>query len=171
MKKPFPLCALFFSTLFFIIPSLQAQDSSGTWIVSIRKEVAAINARGVKYRVEEDDSNYVSSEGSEIKKYYAGTVLRKVTLDEAGVMGNSQVEYYFSGGSLIFCYESTKLYGGPMSDANRPLISDEHNRYYLHQGKLFRFVDKKGRKTEGKALLAKQKDVEQLKQLLLVKPN
>jgi hypothetical protein len=171
MKKPFPLCALFFSPLFFIIPSLQAQDSSGTWILSIRKEVTAINAPGVKYRVEEDDSNYVSSEGSEIKKYYAGTVLRKVTLDAFGAMGNTQAELYFSGDQLIFCYESTKLYGGPMSDAHRPLISDEHNRYYLHNGKLIRFVDKKGRKTEGKALLAKQKDVEQLKQVLLVKPN
>ena len=168
MKKTFSILVLLPLT-FILLPSLlQGQDSAESWIRSIRSEVAAINAPGVHYRIEKDDSNYVSSEGSEIKKYFEGKVLRKVTLDEFGAVGNSQVEYYFSGDKLIFCYEVTKLYGGPMSDAHRPLISDEHNRYYLHKGKLFRFINTKGRKIEGKGLLEKEKDLQQLREVLLL---
>ena len=167
MKRSFAIYVLSPLFLLFIRTTpVQAQDSSEAWIHSIRKEVTAINRPGAKYRVEVDDSNYVSSEGSEIKKYYVGKVLRKVILDQAGAMGNSQVEYYFSGDNLIFCYEVTKLYGGPMSDAHRPLISDEHNRYYLHSGNLFRFVNNKGHKIEGKDLQGKEKDLEALRQVL-----
>jgi hypothetical protein len=157
MKKPFTIYALILLFPFCMQPHfLQAQDSAETWIRSIRSGVAAISAPGAKYMVEEDDSNYVSPEGSEIKKYFEGKHLRKVTLDAFGAMGNTWTELYFSGDSLIFCYEVTRLYGGPMSNEHRPLISNEHNRYYLHRGKLFRFIDSKGRKTEGKASKEKE---------------
>jgi len=167
MMRSFSIYALFLFALFFNMTGpLRAQDAEEYWVLTIRKQVAAVNAPGTKYRVEEDDSTFESSEGAEIKKYYAGKVLCKVTLDEFGAMGNSQAEYYFSGDKLIFCYEVTKLYGGPMEDKNRPLISEEHNRYYLHDGKLFRFINKKGRKIEGKALQEKQKELDKLKEAL-----
>jgi len=168
MKKIFSIFVLL--PLIFILPFslLQGQDSAESWIRSIRAEVTAINASGVHYRIEEDDSNYVSSEGSEIKKYFEGNHLRKVTLDAFGAMGNTWTELYFSGGSLIFCYEVTRLYAGPMSDKHRPLISDERNRYYLHKEKLFRFINTKGRKIEGKGLLEKEKDLQQLREALLL---
>ena len=143
---------------------LYAQDSTATRIRAIRAAVTAINAPGAHYRVEEDDSSDVSSEGSSIKKYYAGTSLRKVTLDAFGAMGNTTAELYFAADKLVFCYEVTKLYGGPISDPQRPLISEERNRYYLHGGRLFCCINKQGHKLSGKSLLEKEKYLMQLKQ-------
>lgn len=81
MKKTFPVFTLLLLSFTIITAPLRAQDCAQSWIDSIRAELAAIKAPVVKYRVKDDDSNYVSSKGAEIKKYYEGKHLRKATLD------------------------------------------------------------------------------------------
>lgn len=143
------LCLLLVSSV-----ACEAQDSTAILVGEIRAEYQRINRE--KLRAVETDPQSESSEGGEVKKYFSGDTLKKITTTYFGSIGKAVREYYFSGGQLFFAYVVISTYNKPMTGNVR---KKEENRYYFHNGVMIRWLDENG-KIKDKALYpAKAKEI------------
>jgi hypothetical protein len=104
-------------------------DVTETRIAQIRKQYAAINAKQKQYRkvaLTNDETGDTS-----IESYFEGKQLRKTFF--GGYVGTkaTEHEYYFRDGRLFFMFHRIRDNG----------VSRE-NRFYLHNGRLLRWLDK-----------------------------
>jgi hypothetical protein len=140
----FPFMAFTGSAQISSVAGPSAKDSTGLIILKIRKEYSGINADSKKYQIVLKDIYGLSTEGGELKSYYADDVLKKSVLTLYGEMGKSVQEFYFSGKQVIFCYERHTEYDKPIYMKDMRIKKIDENRYYFNKEKLVRWVGASG---------------------------
>lgn len=117
--------------------AVTATSGSPAAIARIRALYAQIEREAPTYRRTTHDVWDFSLEGGELKGFYRGGELRKLSARLYGETWQGTEDYYFSGGRLVFIHVVHGRYDEPMSGRVRVRI--EH-RYYFDGGRLIRYV-------------------------------
>lgn len=115
-----------------------ATSGSPAAIARIRAEYAATEREAPGYRQTAHDVWNFSLEGGELRGFYRGRELRKLSARLLGETWRGSEEYYFANGQLIFIHVVHERYNG-MFGAGGIQATIEH-RYYFHGGRLIRHV-------------------------------
>jgi hypothetical protein len=151
------LCAAFRS-------SLCAQDIKEQRIQHIRQVFQRINSDHSLKVVSLDQDEFseeTTDGGAELKGYFKGDSLCKMTLWVGLSYGALVTDYYFDRGSIVFIYEVQMHF--PHSDTSTDfgkLQTNFEGRYYLKSGKL---ID---RIVKGKLLFDEQADAKRVKEMM-----
>lgn len=135
---------------------LDKKDSTEVYIRAIRAEFTRIN-RLENLRVDTIEANEYSTEGGEIRCYYEGKKMVKLTVSFYGEMGRSYCEYYLRNGNLIFSYQQKEEYEEPIGNGKVKVKLTEEQRFYLNNEQLIHYIDNSGNKLTKEQLLEKQK--------------
>lgn len=93
-----------------------------------------------RHRVVEQDFLEFSTEGGSLKAYLDGDVVRKIAATFYGHMLRSEDEYYYDKkGTLVYASRRVARYAEPLPAPVR-ITSRDTNRFYLHKGKIIRWV-------------------------------
>jgi hypothetical protein len=111
-------------------------------VQSIRKQYAAINQRGARYRKVRKELSGFSAEGGRLMAYLDGTTIVKITASYYGETGKADEEYYYQDGKLIFVYRKESTYSRPMSGK---VIRTSENRFYFQNDQLIKWLDENGK--------------------------
>jgi hypothetical protein len=115
-----------------------ATSGSPAVIGRIRAQYAATEREAPGYRQTAHDVWNFSLEGGELRGFYRGSELRKLSARLYGETWRGSEEYYFADGQLIFIHVVTERYRG-MFGAGGIQATIEH-RYYFDGGRLIRHV-------------------------------
>ena len=111
-----------------------------------RARYAAVDKAASKIKpVARDLENY-SLEGGELVAYLRKDVPVKMVAKQFGETYKTTSKLYFWQGRLFFVLETSERYNHSVADLDTPLkvVSRERSRYYLKNGKLWRWIDKDG---------------------------
>jgi hypothetical protein len=117
--------------------AVTATSGSPAAIARIRALYAEIEREAPGYRQTTHDVWGFSLEGGELKGFYRGGELRKLSAHLYGETWQGTEDHYFSGGRLVFIHVVHGRYDEPMSGRVRVRI--EH-RYYFDGARLVRYV-------------------------------
>lgn len=116
-----------------------AQDEKE--ILSIRREVTAINKNLKKYTKKTKDVDDISLEGTEATYYSSGKGLMKISAKMYGETYNAVGEFYYQGEELIFAYIKLNKYDTQIG-LKKPVkvVKVEEQRLYFAGGDLIKFL-------------------------------
>lgn len=132
------------------------KDSIEVYIRAIRAEFTRIN-KLENLRVDTIEANEYSTEGGEIRCYYEGKKMVKLTVSFYGEMGRSYCEYYLRNGNLFFSYQQKEEYEEPIGNGKVKAKLTGEQRFYLNNEQLIHYIDNSGNKLSKEQLLEKQK--------------
>ncbi len=117
-----------------------AAQSPQSLVRGIDAERAEVDRSLRRHRVVEQDFLEFSTEGGSLKAYLDGDIVRKISATFYGHMLRSEDEYYYDRkGTLVYASRRVARYAKPLPAPVR-ITSRDTNRFYLHKGKIIRWV-------------------------------
>jgi hypothetical protein len=117
--------------------SVSATSGSPAAIAHIRAVVDSVERSVSRYRQTTHELEGFSLEGGEVRGFYEGTQLRKLTARYYGETYRTTEKYYFTAGEPVFIFVVWERYDRPMS--GRAAVRQEH-RFYLASGQPIRII-------------------------------
>ena len=105
----------------------------------IKSRFKYINSIG-NYEMVKRDLGTDPNEGAIVTGYFEGQSLAKLRVTFFTALDKNVVEYYFWEDELFFVFERDSWHNGPSEKENEKPAEVEENRYYLANGKLFRWL-------------------------------
>jgi hypothetical protein len=137
MRKLF----LFLPVLFITISSVTAQTEE-EFVIKIREQFKTTNANLKAYEMIEKDIYSESTEGGVMRAYHVDGETVLMHCEFYGEGGNIMEEFYFWNSELYFVYTVQELYNKPIYMEGSSVSEKIENRYYFHNGKMIRWLDK-----------------------------
>ena len=130
-------------------------------IAAIAASVAAIDRDLRRYTSTTHELEH-SMEGGEVRRFFDGVVLRKLTIQSYGESGRAHEEHYYSSERLVFVREVTELYDEQLSGRVRVRIK---HALYFSGGKLIRHIRRQTPALPGQDFAPWDPDISQLLRL------
>ena len=118
-------------------PTVSATSGSPATITRIRAVVDSVERNVRRYRQTTHDLDGFSLEGGEVRGFYEGTELRKLTARHYGESARWTEEVYFGAGEPVFIFAVTERYDSPL---RKRIGVRRENRFYLTNGQAIRIV-------------------------------
>jgi len=118
-------------------PSVSATSGSPAAIAHIRAVVDSVERNASRYRQTTHELDGFSLEGGEVRGFYEGTQLRKLTAHHYGESARWTEEVYFGAGEPVFIFTVTERYDSPL---RKRVGVRRENRFYLQNGQAIRIV-------------------------------
>lgn len=117
--------------------SVSATSGSPAEIAHIRAVVDSVERNVTRYRQTAHELDGFSLEGGEVRGFYEGTQLRKLTARHYGESFRMTETYYFTGGEPVFIFIMRERYSRPMSGR---VVARGEMRFYLAGGQPIRII-------------------------------
>lgn len=131
-----------------VVGTTEAQTPQSL-VRGIDAERATVDRGLSRHRVVEQDFLEFSTEGGSLKAYLDGNIVRKIAATFYGHMLRSDDEYYYDRkGALVYASRRVARYAQPLPAPVR-ITSRDTNRFYLHKGKIIKWVSGRSRVETG----------------------
>ena len=117
--------------------SVSATSGSPAAVAHIRAVVDSVERNVSRYRQTAHDLDGFSLEGGEVRGFYEGTQLRKLTARHYGESFRATETHYFAGGEPVFIFVVRERYSSPMSGR---VVARGEMRFYLAGGQPIRII-------------------------------